>query len=177
MKGCLFLCLFVVVALKGTAQKYVAEKGVITFFSDGVIEDITAANPEIASIFNLQTTELAFSVPVRKFQFEKKLMQEHFNEKYMESDKFPKAAFSGKLMDLNISQTGEQRVTAKGKLVIHGVTKEVDIEGTATLGDKIILKSKFKIRLADYHIKIPQLLFQNIAEEVEVTVDLAYKPQ
>lgn len=176
VKGCLFLGLFAVVALEGTAQKYVAEKGVITFFSDGVIEDISATNSDVASIFNLQTGDLVFSVPVREFQFGKKLMQEHFNEKYMESDKFPKATFSGKLTDINVSQTGEQRVKAKGKLIIHGVTREVDIEGTAHTGDKIILKSKFKIRLADYNIKIPQLMFQNIAEEVEVTVDLTYKP-
>lgn len=177
VKGYLFLCLFMVVALKGTAQKYVAEKGVITFFSDAVVEDITATNSKIASIFNQETGALAFSVPIREFQFEKKLMQEHFNEKYMESDKFPKATFSGKLTNLNIAQGGEQHVKAKGKLIIHGTTKEVEIEGIANIGDKVNLKSKFMIKLTDYNIKIPQLLFQNIAEEVEVTVDLTYKPQ
>jgi polyisoprenoid-binding protein YceI len=178
MKWCLFLGLFCVMALEGTAQKYVAERSVITFFSDALIEDITATNSKTASILNKQTGELVFSVPIREFQFEKKLMQEHFNgEKYMESDKYPKATFSGKLMNLDVNQTNVQQVKAKGKLTIHGVTREVEFDGTAQSGEKIVMKSKFKIKLADYKIKIPQLVFQNIAEEVEVTVDITYKPQ
>lgn len=177
MRGYLFLGLFWVMALEGTAQKFLAERSVITFFSDALIEDITATNSKSASIFNQKTSELVFSVPIREFQFEKKLMQEHFNEKYMESDKFPKATFSGILTGFDFAQTGEQRVHAKGKLTLHGITKEVDIEGTAVSNDKIVLKSKFIVRLADYNIKIPQLMFQNIAEEVEVTLDFTYKPQ
>lgn len=162
-------------ALKGTAQKYVAERSVITFFSDAPIEDISATNSKTTSIYNAQTGELAFSVPIREFQFEKKLMQEHFNEKYMESEKYPKATFSGMLENLDPKKTGEQSVKAKGKLTIHGVTKEVELDGTANLNDKVALKSKFMIKLADYNIKIPQLLFQNIAEEIEVSVDITYK--
>lgn len=177
MKWRFFLGLFCVMALEGTAQKFVAEKSVITFFSDALIEDITATNSKTASIFNKETSELVFSVPIREFQFEKKLMQEHFNEKYMESDKYPKATFSGKLINLDVIQNHEQHVKAKGKLTIHGVTKDVELEGTAQLGAKIVLKSKFKIKLADYNVAIPQLMFQNIAEEVEVTVNFTYKPQ
>lgn len=176
MKLYLFLGLFCVMALEGTAQKHVAEKSVITFFSEAPIEDIIATNTKTASIFNVQTGELVFSVPIREFQFEKKLMQEHFNEKYMESDKYPKATFSGKLIDLDPTQASEQAVKAKGKLTIHEVTKDVELDGTAQLGDKIVLKSKFSVKLTDYKIKIPQLLFKNIAEEIEVTVDITYKP-
>lgn len=177
MKWRLFLGLFCVMALEGSAQKYVAEKSVITFFSDALIEDITATNSKTASIFYKQTGALAFSVSIREFQFEKKLMQEHFNEKYMESDKYPKATFSGKLENLDVNQTTIQQVKAIGKLTMHGVTKEVEFDGTVQAGVKIVMKSKFKITLADYKIKIPQLVFQNIAEEVEVTVDITYKPQ
>lgn len=177
MKWCLFLGLFLVMASKGTAQKYSAERGVITFFSDALIEDITATNSKTVSIFNKQTGAVAFSVPIREFQFEKKLMQEHFNEKYMESDKYPKATFAGKIVGLDNDKTEVQQVTAKGKLTIHGVTREVEITGTAQTGDKIVLKSNFKVKLADYKIKIPQVVFQNIAEELEVTVDITYKPQ
>src|SRR5688572_32686855 len=117
MKLRLFLGLFLfcVMALEGTAQKYVAEKSVITFFSDALIEDISAANSKTASIFNILTGELVFSVPIREFQFEKKLMQEHFNEKYLESDKYPKATFSGKLTNLDAAQSTEQQVKVKGK--------------------------------------------------------------
>jgi hypothetical protein len=177
MKLRLFLSLFCVMALEGTAQKYVAENSVITFFSDALIEDITASNSKTASIFNKETNDLVFSVPIREFQFEKKLMREHFNEKYMESEKYPKATFSGKLINLDVAKPNEQQVKAKGKLTIHGVTKDVELDGTAQLGDKIVLKSKFKVKLADYNVTIPQLMFQNIAEEVEVTVNFTYKPQ
>lgn len=177
MKWRLFLGLFWVVALEGTAQRYVAEKSVITFFSDALMEDITATNSKTVSIFNKETGELAFSVPVREFQFAKKLMQEHFNEKYMESEKYPKATFSGNLLSFNAGETGVQNVKAKGKLTIHGVTKEVELDGTAQVDNKIVLKSKFNVKLADYKVEIPRIVFQNIAEVVDVTVDITYKPQ
>lgn len=177
MKWRLFLGLFWVVALEGTAQKFVAEKSVITFFSDALIEDITATNTKAVSLFNKQTGEIAFSVPISQFQFEKKLMQEHFNEKYMESEKYPKAMFSGVLTNYDASASGVQTVKAKGKLTIHGVTREVEIDGTAEVGDKAVLKAKFPVTLADYKVEIPQLVFQNIAETVDVSIDITYKPQ
>jgi polyisoprenoid-binding protein YceI len=177
MKWCLFLGLFWVVALEGTAQKYVAEKSSITFFSDALLEDIKATNVKGASMVNVETNDLVFSIPIRDFQFAKKLMQEHFNEKYLESDKYPKATFSGKLLNFDSSQSGKQSVQAKGKLTIHGIAKEVEIEGVAVKGDKITMTSKFLVKLADYKVEIPQLMFQNIAEEVEVTLEFTYKPQ
>ena len=177
MKWCLFWGLFWVVALEGSAQKYVAEKSSITFFSDALIEDIKATNVKASSLLDIQTSDIVFSVPIREFQFHKKLMQEHFNEKYMESDKYPKATFSGKLLNFDASQKSSQSVKATGKLTIHGVTKEVEIEGTAIAGTKITLESKFMLKLTDYKVEIPQLMFQNIAEEVEVTLAFTYKPQ
>lgn len=177
MKWYLFWGLFWVVALEGTAQKCIAEKSSITFFSDALIEDIKATNVKGASMLNVETNDLVFSIPIRDFQFAKKLMQEHFNEKYLESDKYPKATFSGKLLNFNSSQSGKQSVQAKGKLTIHGVTREVEIDGTATKDDKITIASKFILKLADYKVEIPQLMFQNIAEEIEVTLEFTYKPQ
>lgn len=174
----LFLGLFWVMVTDVSAQKHVTEKSAITFFSDAVIEDITAVNGKGISILNTQTSEIVFSVPIREFQFEKKLMQQHFNEKYLESDKFPKATFSGKLLGYDASQKHVQQVKAKGKLTIHGVTNEVDFDGTAAqVNDRIVLKSKFSVKLADYKIKIPQLVWQNIAEEIDVSVEFTYKPQ
>ncbi|MBL7841019.1 MAG: YceI family protein [Cyclobacteriaceae bacterium] len=177
MKWRLFLGLFWVVALEGTAQKFVAEKSVITFFSDALLEDIAATNTKTVSIFNKQTGEVAFSVPISQFQFEKKLMQQHFNEKYMESEKYPKATFSGVLTNYDASASGVQTVKAKGKLTIHGVTREVEIDGTAEVGDRPVLKAKFQVKLADYKVEIPPLVFQNIAETVDVSIDITYKPQ
>ena len=104
-------------------------------------------------------------------------MKEHFNETYLESEKYPKALFQGKLSGYNSQFVVEQQVTAIGKLTIHGVTREVQILGVfVTMDGKLIAKSKFIIHLRDYKIKIPKLLWQNIAEDVEVTVEFIYKP-
>jgi polyisoprenoid-binding protein YceI len=160
------------------AQKFVAEKSFVSFFSDALLEDITADNKKASSIINTATGDIAFSIPIKEFQFAKSLMQEHFNEKYMESETYPKATFQGKVNGFDPKATGIQNVTATGKLTIHGVTKDVDIPGTIEIKDnKILAKSKFIVKVADYKIEIPQLVFQNIAEQVEVTVDFVYKPQ
>ena len=173
-----FLVGFLVVALSAQAQKYVLTEGVITFFSEATLENIRAENTKVTSVFNITTSEIAFSVPNSQFQFEKKLMQQHFNEKYMESEKFPRSTFSGRLEGFQLSMVGTQWVRAVGKLFIHGVTQVVEIPGTVEVkSDDLLMQSVFKIKLIDYKIKIPQLLWQNIAEEVEVTVSFTYKPQ
>ena len=166
------------VAYSAQAQKYTVEKGSIAFFSDATLEDIKAENKKVASLFNSATGAIAFSVPIAEFQFEKSLMQEHFNEKYMESDKFPKATFQGSLANFNMEAIGEQAVKATGKLTIHGVSKDVDMPGTFQHKEgKVIINSKFMIRLEDYQVAIPQLMWQNIAEEVEVSLTFIYKAQ
>ncbi len=158
-------------------QKFIVEKSHVSFFSDAAIEDITAENEKAASIFNSTTSEIVFSIPIKEFQFAKSLMQEHFNEKYMESEKYPKATFQGKLVDYHSELNGVQEVKAAGKLTIHGVTKEVEMPGLIeTSGKQITMKSKFFILLEDYQVPRPQLLWQNIAEKVEVTLEFSYKP-
>jgi polyisoprenoid-binding protein YceI len=164
--------------LNANAQKYVTEKTFVSFFSDAAIEDITAENTKTAGVFNSTTGDIAFSVPIKDYQFEKSLMQEHFNEKYLETEKFPKATFQGKVTGYDANATSPQKVSSKGKLTIHGETQEVEIPGTIEKqGDKLVMKSKFIVKLADYKIAIPQLLWQNIAEQVEVTADFTFKPQ
>ncbi len=160
------------------AQKFAATEGYISFYSSAPLEDIKAENRKITSLFNSTSGDIAFSIPINQFQFDKKLMQEHFNEKYMESDKHPRSTFSGKVNGYDPSVLSMQHVTAKGKLTIHGVTRDVEIPGTIENKNGLLLmKSKFMVRLADYDIRIPKLMWQNIAEQVEVTVDLTYKPQ
>jgi hypothetical protein len=160
------------------AQKYTVEKGSIIFFSKATLEDIKAENQKVVSLFNSETGAIAFSVPIVEFQFEKSLMQEHFNEKYLESDKFPKATFQGTLANVQMNSAEEQVVKATGKLTIHGVTKEVAFPGTFQhKNGKVIMTSTFMIRLEDYQVAIPQLMWQNIAEEVEVSLSFIYKPQ
>ena len=166
------------VTFSSHAQKYTTEKSFVSFFSDAAIEDITAENTKSAGVFNAETSDIAFSVPIKEYQFAKSLMKEHFNEKYMETEKYPKSTFQGKISGYDANATGVQNVTSTGKLTIHGVTKEVEIPGTIEKqGDKIMMKSKFIVKLEDYKIAIPQLLWQNIAEQVEVTVDFTFKPQ
>jgi polyisoprenoid-binding protein YceI len=159
-------------------QKYSVEKSDIVFFSDAAIEDIKADNKKASGIFNATNGDIVFSIPINEFQFQKSLMQEHFNEKYMESDKFPKATFSGKVAGFDANASETQQAKANGKLTIHGVTNEVEIPGTIEKKDnKLILKTKFMVKLVDYKITIPQLLWQNIAEQVEVTCEFVFKPQ
>jgi hypothetical protein len=167
--------IFIATSVQG--QKYTLERSKIVFFSDAVIEDIKAENIKASSLLNLSSGDVAFSVPIKDFEFDKSLMKEHFNEKYLESEKFPKAVFQGKLLNLKTDYVGEQSVSAVGKLTVHGVTREVSLPGSIELrGNTIIAKSVFMIRLEDYKIKIPQLVWQNIAEQVEVTVEFIYKP-
>ncbi len=173
----LILLLFVGSSLSSAAQKFIVEKSYVTFYSHATIEDITAEHKNANSIFSSETGEIVFSVPIKEFKFAKALMEEHFNEKYMESEKFPKATFQGKVTGFQKQVTGAQQVQATGKLTVHGVTKEIEIPGTLEVtGGKIKLLSKFVIKLEDYNITLPQLMWQNIAEQVDVTLEFTYKP-
>jgi polyisoprenoid-binding protein YceI len=147
------------------------------FFSKTPVEDINAKNTAVNSLFNSATGDIAFSMMMKDFEFKKSLMKEHFNEKYLETDKFPKSTFQGKLIGYSVDKAGVQEVKGSGKLTIHGVTKEVETTGTVEfVNGKAIAKSKFIVLLKDYDIKIPQLLWKNIAESIDVTIDLTYKP-
>lgn len=160
------------------AQKYSVESSAVSFFSDGAIEDIAAQNSKSVSIFNAATGDVVFAIPIKDFEFEKSLMKEHFNEKYMETEKFPRAMFQGKITGFQSTVSGEQQARAAGKLTIHGVTKDIDVPGTIEFANgKWVVKSKFIVKLADYKITIPQLLWQNIAEEVEAKMEFTYKAQ
>jgi hypothetical protein len=168
-----FACSLTVIA----QQRYVAEKSMISFFSDGAIEDISAVNEKVTSIFDVVNGEVAYLLSIKDFQFPNKLMQVHFNEKYLESEKYPKSSFQGKIIGFNATGTGRQSVKATGKLTLHGVTKDVEVPGTVEVaGNRLVVIAKFMIKLLDYDIKIPQVVYQNIAQQVEVTIDLTYRP-
>jgi polyisoprenoid-binding protein YceI len=155
---------------------YVLETSRVTFFSDAPIEDINAENTKASSIFNSGNGDVAYSIPIREFQFAKSLMKEHFNERYMDSEKFPKSTFQGKITGADMNSGETQNVKATGKLTIHGVTQMIDVPGTVEKkGDKLIMKSTFTVKLEDYKITIPQLMWQNIAEQVVVTLDFSYR--
>ncbi len=175
IKGWLTFFLTAAVTIAG-AQKYITHASTVTFFSDAAIEDITAENKKSTSLFNAETGEIAFSIPIKEFLFAKSLMREHFNERYMNSEKYPRSTFQGTLSGFDAKSTQIQNVRAKGQLTIHGETKTIDVPGTVKMENgKLMMKSKFIVTLADYKIEIPQLVWQNIAEQVEVSVDFSYK--
>ena len=167
--------LFSVLLLAGTtlhAQIFMGKTCEITFFSNGPVEDITAKSTSSKPILNTKTNEIAVKVTIKGFVFDKKLMEEHFNEKYMESDKFPYATFSGKINELvDYTKDSTHKVTVTGKLNMHGVEKNRTIDGTLTVkGGEISVKSNFNIAMKDHNIDIPSLVTDNIAEVVEVTI-------
>jgi hypothetical protein len=174
----ILLAAIVFLALDANAQKrYFSEKSSITFFSEGVIEEIKATNTKVTSIFDLASGEVAYLLSPKDFQFDKKLMQVHFNEKYMESEKYPKSTFQGKIVGYDASNGQLQQVKAQGKLTIHGVTRDIDVPGTLHIEGKTVnVNSKFIVKLEDYNIKVPQIVWQNIAQQVEVTVHFSYRP-
>lgn len=157
------------------AQKYMTRTGKATFFSSTPVENIEAFNNEVAGIVDAKSGDIAFQVPIKSFKFEKALMQEHFNESYMESDKFPKAEFKGKIADpgsVNFAKDGTYNVKANGKLTIHGVTKDVSLPGTVVVkGNTATVNSKFNVKTADYNIAIPKVVEGKIAKQIEVTVN------
>lgn len=159
-------------------EKYLTKQGYISFYSHTPVEDIKAENKQVLSIIDLSTGEIAISILMKSFVFEKALMQEHFNENYVESDKFPKATFTGEIQDLEEVLSGDHHLAEiEGELTIHGITKPVQIEAKAdTDGEKIGLKGKFMITVADYDIKIPAIVRNNIAREVEVSFKLEHLP-
>jgi len=150
----------------------------LSFFSSSPLEDIEAKTDKGASALNTKTKEVFFKVPISSFQFKKKLMQEHFNENYLESDKYPFAEFKGVINESpELSKDGTYPVTVTGTLNIHGVPKTYTATGTITTqGNTLTVTSTFKVRVADHGIKIPSLVVQNVAEIVAVTVNAIYTP-
>ncbi len=176
MKKILLILAGIGVTFLAYSQKFTADKTYIKFFSNAAIEDISAVNTKSSSIFNEATGDIVFSIPIKEFEFAKSLMKEHFNDKYMETEQFPKATFQGKISGYQPTATGEQKASATGKMTIHGVTEDVEIPGTMINANGVLtMKAKFMVKLQDYKITIPQLLWKNIAEQVEVTVEFNYK--
>ena len=170
------LIIILLLPLAATGQKLISESSYIKFFSTAPIEDIEAVNETSNSVIDLSNLDLVFAVKIKDFKFDKKLMQEHFNENYMDSDKYPKATFNGKIIGWDKAD-GKQEVEAKGDLTIHGITQTVTLSGTIEkMGDKLEINSLFKVKLVDHKIKIPKAVFYNIAEVIEVTVKFNYKP-
>lgn len=147
----------------------------INFFSSAPLEDISAENNVARAILDGSSGEIAVLVRIERFEFRKRLMQKHFNEQYMESEKYPEATFTGRIIDFDITDLDEDArdYVVRGKLELHGIEK--DFEETATISGnekEINGKAEFYVLLDDYNIKIPRMLIKNIAERIRVNIDM-----
>lgn len=180
MKKPLILALLLLAAGILGAQTISTRTGHIWFFSSTPLENIEAHNNQAAANLNTQTGDMAFIVLMNGFQFEKAEMQKHFQEKYAESEKYPKSTFSGKISNIgsvNFRKNGTYPVQVSGTMDLHGVKKPVSANGSIIVLDgKIRATSKFQLATADYNISIPAAVRDNIAKTLDVNVDVTYSP-
>lgn len=155
-------------------QKYYTKTGSIHFLSEAPLEKIEASNGNAYVVFDVGTGQMEWSVLIKGFKFEKALMQEHFNENYMESDKYPKAIFKGSISQvsgINLLKDGNYDVEASGDITIHGVTKPTRAPGRVMVKNGVLtVESSFNLTIADYNIEVPKVVRDNIAKTVKVSV-------
>lgn len=159
--------------------KFFTRTGQISFSSKGVLETIKAQNKTVTCVLDAQTGQIQFSVMMRGFEFKKALMQEHFNENYVESDKYPTAEFKGQISSPlpDLSKDGNYPVKVKGKMTIHGVTQELTSDGKLTVQQgKMKAEAAFNILLSDYRIRIPSIVKNNLSNTVNIAVDCSLQP-
>lgn len=161
-------------------SKYIDRSGKASFFSSALVEDIEAHNNQAVSIFDIQTGEIVASMLMKSFDFRKALMEEHFNENYVESNKFPKATFKGRVTNLDrfdVTKNGKYTFDVTGEITLHGVTKPISVKAEAVVNNGTIqTNAVFHLVVKDFNIEIPLLVRNNIAEEVVVKITFNYKP-
>jgi polyisoprenoid-binding protein YceI len=179
MKKIIIGLLSCLLAINSFSQgKYMTRTGHISFISNAPQEKIEANNYQVSSALTT-AGDLIFQVPVKSFEFKQALMQDHFNENYLESDKYPKATFKGKILNmdkLDLKKDGKFPVDVEGDLSMHGVTKKIITKGQLEIkGNKIMATATFPIALKDYNISIPKIAKEKLAEIVDVKAELNYE--
>jgi polyisoprenoid-binding protein YceI len=172
------ILLFVLLSIgfQSNAQLFMTSTGEVSFFSKTPMEDIDAVNKSVSSIINTATNEVAVQMRITNFVFPNKLMQEHFNENYLESEKYPSATFKGKIKEsVNLTVAGAYPISASGSATIHGVTRPIELKGTiVSTGSTLALTCQFEVKLIDYNVKIPKIVFAKIAEVIKVSSKMSY---
>ena len=180
MKRVIFLLILSCLVFTANAQKFMTKTGFISFYGHTPMEDIKADNNQVNSILDISNGDLVFQALIKSFHFDRALMEEHFNENYMESDKIPKSSFKGKITDLStvdFKKNGIYEVTVEGDLTIHDVTNKLTTKGTIeVVSGGINATSKFKIVPEDYKISIPGVVREKIAKDLDVTISMKYTP-
>ena len=163
-------CCFLFVAVGTSQERYLTKNGTINFFSKAPIEDITADNNQVLSIIDATSGKMAISILIKSFMFKKALMQEHFNENYLESDTFPKATFQGVILNFDTLKDAETKLKVQGILTIHGISKEKIIEANfKRTKAAIIVKGDFIVALDEFNVEIPAVVEKNIAKQIKVS--------
>ena len=178
MKNRFLITLIFLVANQIFSQdRYLTKEGYISFFSHSLVEDIKADNYQVLSVIDKKTGEIAIQLLMRSFMFKKALMQQHFNESYIESYKYPKATFKGYIINFNEIDSQNPDVEIKGILSIHGKEKEIETSANIEiLNDQINLSGHFTVEVVDFDINIPIVVRNNIAKTIKVTFDLQHIP-
>ena len=174
----LFTAAFCLIAFAASAQKFGTRAGKVAFYSTAGLEEIEAHNSSATSAIDAATGKIQMAVLVKGFMFEKALMQEHFNENYLESDKYPKASFDGMITNISavkFKKDGTYPITIKGKLTMHGVTKDIETTGSIVVkGGKVSASALFNVKCEDYNIAIPAAVKDKIAKVTKIAVNCDY---
>ena len=163
-------CLLVSAAFYG--QKYSTRSGNLKFeASVPSFEEIVGENKSASAVLETSKGDLAVLALMKGFRFKVALMEEHFNENYVESDKFPKATFKGKVENFDAAKLSAtaQNFTITGDLTLHGKTKKVtDVAKISKVGDAIIITGAFTVKPADFDISIPSVVSKKVSDKIEV---------
>ena len=178
MKYNILIALLLINVLALKAQVYTTRNGFAGFYSKTALEDIKAENKQVYAGIDVGQKKLGFNLLVKGFSFTKKLMQDHFNENYIESDKYPNARFIGSYSgDVDVTRNGSYKVQAQGGLTLHGVTKSITTPATIEVKDgQLIATAEFKLSPGDFNIKIPSLVREKIAQQIDVRVSVECNP-
>lgn len=173
----LVFCLFI--GYYANAQDYLTRNGNISFFSHTALEDIKGNNNEVVSLLNSTTGSMEFKIAVKSFHFAKQAMEDHFNNPdYMDSEKYPKASFSGKITNLssvNFTKDGTYDAMVEGSLTIKDAAKPITAKGTITVSSgKVTVQSVFTVKRLDYHVVGEAFVQKKIADEIQITINCQY---
>jgi hypothetical protein len=167
------LFLAVLTGFTQPSELYFTDSGHVVFTSDAPLEFIQASSDELAGILNINDLTFSFNVPMVSFQgFNSALQRTHFNENYLESEKFPKSTFKGKIIEeVDFNAPGTVSIRAKGILNVHGIEKDRIIRCTMQMeAGRITVETSFTVPLEEHKIKIPSIVQQKIAEMIRVDI-------
>ena len=157
-------------------DRYATRNGLVSFYSETSLESIKAVNNQVSCVFDIKTGDIVFQIKMVGFHFKRALMEEHFNEKYIDSEEYPKSTFIGRIHDWSpafLDRSNTLDVSALGIIEIHGIKKEINAEGRIRFKQETIdISSEFVLTIADFNIDIPNLVKDKIAKKVQINVDV-----